>query len=69
MNEAMVVAFSDELEKIGVAGPAAVALKGYGKFLKYPLMVGGGVAGWEHLKKMKRRYDIGKQYDQMSARG
>lgn len=64
MNETMMTAFSDELEKIGIAIPGGV------KMLKYPLMVGGGVLGWEHLKKMKRRYDIGRQYDeQMAARG
>ena len=64
MDGATIEAFADELEKIGIAIPGGV------KMLKYPLMVGGGVLGWEHLKKMKRRYDIGRQYDeQMSARG
>ena len=64
MDDTMMAAFSDELEKIGIAIPGGV------KMLKYPLMIGGGVLGWEHLKKMKRRYDIGRQYDeQMAARG
>lgn len=67
MDDTTMTAFADELEKIGVPIPSAV-LKA--RHLKYPLMVGGGVLGWEHLKKMKRRYDIGRQYEeQMSARG
>ena len=68
MKTTTVAAFSDELEKIGGIPVPAGVLKLH--HLKYPLMVGGGVAGWEHLKKMKQRYDIGKQFEQqMAARG
>jgi hypothetical protein len=64
MDSTTVEAFADELEKIGIAVPGAL------KLMKYPLMVGGGVMGWEHLKKMKKRYDIGRAVqEQMAARG
>jgi len=67
MDETIMAAFSDELEKISIAMPA---IPGGLQVLKYPLMLGGGIAGWEHLKKMKNRYDIGKQVQQqMAARG
>ena len=67
MHNTTIDAFTDELEKIGLAIPMA-ALKL--RHLKYPLMLGGGIAGWEHLKKMKNRYDIGRQVqEQMAARG
>ena len=68
MNRTIIAAFSDELEKIGGIPVPSGVLKL--RHLKYPLMIGGGVAGWEHAKKMKQRYDIGKQYEeQMAARG
>jgi hypothetical protein len=74
MNDILIDAFVDELEKIGGAADSIVnatskgkGLPGKLKYLKYPLMIGGGVAGWEQLKKMKRRYDIGSAYE--SQRG
>jgi len=71
MNEQTVEAFFDEMEKIG-AVPATVppavpsSIKGLMKmrYLKYPLMIGGGIAGWEQLKNMKRRYDIGRMVEE-----
>jgi hypothetical protein len=64
MRDVTIKAFADELEKIGLAIPGGVQM------LKYPLMVGGGILGWEHLKKMKKRYDIGRAVqEQMAARG
>lgn len=64
MHSGTIDAFTDELKKIGFAIPGGM------KMLKYPLMLGGGILGWEHLKKMKRRYDIGRAVqEQMAARG
>ena len=64
MHGATIEAFTDELEKIGIAVPGGLKLR------KFPLMIGGGVLGWEHLKKMKKRYDIGRAVqEQMAARG
>lgn len=63
MDNHTVQAFLDELEKIGIALPSL-------KHMKYPLAAGGGILGWEQLKKLKRRYEIGKQFEeQMAARG
>jgi hypothetical protein len=68
MKEETVKALADELEKIGAIPIPQAAMKL--QHLKYPLMIGGGVLGWEHLKKMKRRYDIGRSLEeQMAARG
>ena len=75
MNGLMIKAFADELEKIGgIAGALASLgskdLPSKLKLLKYPALVGGGIVGWERLKKMKNRYDIGKAYEaQMNSRG
>jgi len=59
-------AFADELEKIGVSIPVPSAVL-KARHLKYPLMLGGGIMGWEHLKKMKQRYDIGRQVQESMA--
>jgi hypothetical protein len=68
MQEKTVMAFSDELEKIGgIPIPYSVLkLKNLG-YLKYPLAMAGGVLGWEQLKKLKRRHDIGRAYEQQLA--
>ena len=64
MDSTTIAAFTDELEKIGIGIPGGM------KTLKYPLMAGGGILGWEHLKKMKKRYNIGRAVqEQMAARG
>ena len=63
MHQVATDAFFDELEKISLAGAVDKL-----KLLKYPLAVGGGIAGWEHLKKTKRRHDIGKAYEKQMAR-
>jgi hypothetical protein len=72
MDQRIARAFFDELEKISFRqqlSSAAERLGSSGKWnlVKYPLMVGGGIAGWEHLKRMKRRYDIGKAVEQAQA--
>ena len=61
--------FADELVKIAL--PAALTnlaeRAGGLKALKIPAVVGGSVLGWEQLKKFKRRYDIGKQVEEMQG--
>lgn len=59
------VAFADELAKIKQAGAAQKALELAGRHPGKAMMMatGGGILGAGHLKKMKRRYDIGKQIE------
>ena len=58
-------AFSDELAKIKQAGAAQKVLELAGRNPGKAMMMagGGGILGAGHLKKMKRRYDIGKQIE------
>lgn len=72
MTEQTVVALFDEIEKIGFSLPkGGVTIPGKTlqlRHLKYPLAIGGGVLGWEQLKKLKRRHDIGKMVEEQQRR-
>jgi hypothetical protein len=57
-------AFFDELEKIGAAIPGLGMKHLLGAAA---LGVGGGVAGTEGIHLLKRRYDIGKAFEQQQA--
>ena len=58
-------AFADELAKIKQAGVARRALELAGRHPGKAMMLagGGGIMGAGHLKKMKRRHDIGRQVE------
>jgi len=69
MNDVTIAAFEDELEKIGFLdklreGVAQVGKNPQMRHLKYPLAMAGGILGWEQMKRMKRRYDIGKMVEE-----
>ena len=59
-------AFADELAKIKLGGIAQKALELAGRNPGKAMMLagGGGILGAGQLKKMKRRYDIGKQIEE-----
>ena len=61
-------AFADELEKIAIkAGTISGirgALKARPSLIQYPLVAGGGITLWELSRRAKRRYDIGKAYEE-----
>jgi hypothetical protein len=62
-------AFIDELEKISAAPGQVLTgarnlVKANPNLIKYPLIGGAGITAWEMLRKAKRRYDIGKAYEE-----
>jgi hypothetical protein len=65
-------AFVDELEKISGLGAAkdlalralAASKKVQAKHLKYPAAALAGIGMWETAGKAKRRYEIGKAYEE-----
>jgi DUF917 family protein len=68
-------AFTDEMLKIASAGWPVEAgrkifggLGGKGMAIALPATAIGSVLGWEKLKQMKRRYDIGKMVEDSQAR-
>lgn len=69
-------AFTDEMLKISQAGwPIQAgqkiykALGGKGMAVALPATALGSILGWEQMKRMKRRYDIGKMVEESQNRG
>jgi len=71
--------FTDEMLKISQAGLGqtvvnagkgiASRLGGKGAALAIPATALTSILGWEHAKKMKQRYDIGKLVEESQNRG
>jgi len=66
-------AFVDELTKISGISLAPIGkaisssrslVKTSPNLIKYPLIAGSGIGMWELMRRAKRRYDIGKAYEE-----
>jgi hypothetical protein len=56
-------ALADELEKIATGGGSALATAKELATLKNALLIGGGAVGAGQIRKVRRRYAMGRQMD------